>query len=58
MKAVCPVCDANLKLATDLVESEVFECTECGRKIVVEKMNKSANLILAEAPVVEEDWGE
>lgn len=58
MKAVCPICDANLKLSADLVESEVFECTDCHRKIVVEKMNKNADLILAEAPVVEEDWGE
>lgn len=58
MQAICPVCDANLKLSQDIMESEVFECADCHRKIVVEKMSKNADLILAEAPVVEEDWGE
>lgn len=58
MRALCPICDANLKLSADLVESEVFECTECHRRIVVEKMDKNTGLVLAEAPQVEEDWGE
>ena len=58
MKAVCPICDASLKLAQDMMESEVFECSDCHRKIVVEKMDKNTGLILAEAPAVEEDWGE
>jgi len=58
MKAVCPICDASLKLSPDMMESEVFECLDCHRKIVVKKMNKNTDFILAEAPVVEEDWGE
>ncbi len=58
MQAKCPICDADLKLAKDLVESEVFECADCHRKIVVEKLSKEKGLILAEAPAVEEDWGQ
>lgn len=58
MQNTCPVCDAKLNLSADLVESEVFECADCHRKIVVVKLSKEKGLILAEAPAVEEDWGE
>lgn len=56
MKANCPICDAGLHLVADLMASEVFECGDCQRKIVVKSLGKK--VILEEAPAVEEDWGE
>ncbi|MBI3379717.1 sulfonate ABC transporter [Candidatus Gottesmanbacteria bacterium] len=56
MKANCPICDTSLKLSADLIESEVFECVDCHRKIVVKSIGKKIEL--EEAPGVEEDWGE
>ncbi len=57
MKTNCPVCDGNIKLEKDIVESEVVECQDCHRKIVVKSI-KNGKAMLAEAPHVEEDWGE
>lgn len=57
MNTNCPVCDGKVKLGTDLMVSEVIECSECHRKIVVKSL-KNGKAILAEAPHVEEDWGE
>lgn len=57
MRANCPICDVSLKLSADLVESEVIECKDCHRKIVLESLSKG-KVLLKEAPQVEEDWGE
>lgn len=57
MKANCPICDANLILSADVMESEVIECPDCHRKIVVKSLSKG-KVLLEEAPHVEEDWGE
>lgn len=56
MKANCPICDADLSLAKDVLVSEVLECNDCHRKIVVKSIGKK--IVLEEAPTVEEDWGE
>lgn len=57
MKANCPICDSNLKFSGSLLESEVLECMDCKRKLVVKNIGKKG-IKLAEAPAVEEDWGE
>lgn len=57
MKANCPICDSNLKFSGNLLESEVLECMDCKRKLVVKSIGKKG-ITLAEAPAVEEDWGE
>ena len=51
----CPVCDAELELASDAVEGELMECEECGSELEVLKVDPPE---LGEAPESEEDWGE
>ena len=46
----CPVCGAEISLASDTVVGELLECTDCGSEL--------KPLTLAEAPESEEDWGE
>lgn len=55
-KAQCPICDALFTL--DEVElSEIVSCNECKSRLVI-KAIQSNQVQLAEAPAVEEDWGE
>ncbi len=56
MKAICPTCDFQFKLK-EAEESEIVTCKECGVNLVVKKVGKK-EVILEEAPAVEEDWGE
>lgn len=53
--ADCPVCDAEMSLATDTVVDELMECDDCGCELVVSSLEPMA---LDEAPMAEEDWGE
>lgn len=53
--ANCPVCDAEVKFADDVVASELMECPDCGTELEVTSVDPPA---LAEAPGAEEDWGE
>jgi len=53
--APCPVCDAVLVLANDVVASEIVNCRECRSDLEVKNRDP---LILVEAPMEEEDWGE
>ncbi len=55
-KARCPICDASLTL-TNLEVSEIISCGECRSRLVVQVIQASG-VQLAEAPAVEEDWGE
>ena len=57
LTGVCPVCDAQVPLASDITESEVISCPDCKTRLVVESIEKG-KVKLAEAPKVEEDWGE
>ena len=52
----CPICDAQLQL-TQVEESEVVVCSDCGSRLVVEEI-RGERAVLVEAPEVEEDWGE
>ena len=51
----CPVCDAEIKLASDTVVGELLECSDCGSELEVTSLDPAS---LAEAPETEEDWGE
>ena len=51
----CPECEANLQLASDLIEGEIVACPDCGAELEVVSLSP---LRLETAPMVEEDWGE
>jgi lysine biosynthesis protein LysW len=53
----CPICEALVSLEGDVEESEILSCPDCQSVLVVE-LRQGNNLILAEAPEIEEDWGE
>lgn len=53
----CPICDAQVTLTDDIEESEVITCSDCNNRIVVESI-EGTKVTLAEAPEIEEDWGE
>jgi len=53
----CPICDCTINLPEGTEESEIITCPECHNRLVVSKIEKE-NVILEEAPKIEEDWGE
>ncbi|MDR2522352.1 MAG: lysine biosynthesis protein LysW [Synergistaceae bacterium] len=53
--ATCPVCDAAIQAADDVMEGELLTCTDCGMELEVASLSP---LTLVEAPEVQEDWGE
>ena len=57
MTSNCPVCDASVALSSDVAESELITCPECKSMLVVESVSQS-EAKLAQAPQIEEDWGQ
>ena len=57
MTAQCPICDATVTLQNNVEVSEVINCADCGSRVVVESI-ASHTVLLAQAPNIEEDWGE
>jgi len=57
LKGNCPICDCEINLSEGIEESEIFTCPECHNRILVSKI-ENENVILEEAPKIEEDWGE
>jgi alpha-aminoadipate carrier protein LysW len=55
MMAECPVCGAEIELASDTVAGELIECPDCGSELEVTGTDP---FTLEEAPQEEEDWGE
>jgi alpha-aminoadipate carrier protein LysW len=55
LEALCPVCDAPVGVAADVVVAEIIVCRECGTDLEVTGLDP---LQLAEAPMEAEDWGE
>lgn len=53
----CSVCDADIDVPSGTVVSEILACNECGTQFSVDKITGS-EVVLSEAPAVEEDWGE
>jgi alpha-aminoadipate/glutamate carrier protein LysW len=54
-QAECTVCGADMDLGNDVVENELFECTDCGTEYEV---TARSPISVELAPDVEEDWGE
>jgi len=51
----CPVCGAQIELASDAVQGELIACPDCGTELEVTSINPPS---VKEAPQEEEDWGE
>lgn len=55
MNSECPVCGAQIQLASDAVQGELIECPDCGTELEVVSVNPPQ---VKEAPQEEEDWGQ
>jgi alpha-aminoadipate carrier protein LysW len=51
--AECPVCGAEVTLASDVEKGEIIACDDCGSELEVTDKDS-----VQEAPQEEEDWGE
>lgn len=51
----CPICAAEVQIASDVIAGEILVCDDCGAELEVVEISP---LKLAEAPSAEEDWGE
>ena len=51
----CPVCDADVKVASDVMVGELMTCADCGVELEVTSLEP---IKVEEAPEVQEDWGE
>ncbi len=57
MKTECPTCGGKVPIACDVEVSEILTCPECHNRVVVASIGQGL-VVLEEAPVIEEDWGE
>lgn len=53
--AVCIICECSIPLVSGIVEGEILLCPDCGTELEVLTLSP---VQVAEAPEVEEDWGE
>jgi alpha-aminoadipate/glutamate carrier protein LysW len=51
----CPVCEASVAVAQNVIVSELIDCDECSTELEIASLQPP---VLREAPVEEEDWGE
>lgn len=54
-QVVCPICDSAFDIPEGTVVGELMECSDCGAELEIIKIDP---VEVAEAPEVEEDWGE
>lgn len=57
LASACPTCDAPVSLQDNTEVSEIINCGDCSTRLVVEAVTADG-VALAEAPAIEEDWGE
>jgi len=57
LNSKCPICGGTISLLSDVEESELITCPECNNRLVVKKIS-NGNIVLNEAPKIEEDWGQ
>ncbi len=55
LTTACLVCGADLTAAPDTLVSELLECGDCGSEFEVTGVQP---LVLVEAPIEAEDWGQ
>jgi alpha-aminoadipate carrier protein LysW len=51
----CVVCEGKVEVSKELLEGEIITCPDCGSELEVISLDP---LTVAEAPEVQEDWGE
>ncbi len=51
----CPICAAEIDLASDTMAGEIVVCDDCGAELEVISLSP---VELSEAPSAEEDWGQ
>jgi hypothetical protein len=56
-RGYCPVCSVLVAPHGTVVESEILACPEC-RSLLVVEARQGGRMVLAQAPVIEEDWGQ
>lgn len=56
MSGQCPLCSQLLKVKNPEV-NELIVCSSCNQRLIVKEI-KNKKIIFAEAPKIEEDWGE
>lgn len=54
-KAQCIVCEGDVTLPAEVMEGELLTCPDCGTELEIVSLNP---VTVAEAPEVQEDWGE
>jgi len=55
MAVKCCVCEADVKIADDVMIGELINCPDCGTELEVISISP---VTVQEAPEVKEDWGE
>ncbi|MCS7184098.1 MAG: lysine biosynthesis protein LysW [Patescibacteria group bacterium] len=55
--ANCPICGSQINFSTLPEENELLNCGNCNNRLVTKSVIGN-EIILAEAPNIEEDWGE
>ncbi|KRT36319.1 alpha-aminoadipate/glutamate carrier protein LysW [Acetomicrobium hydrogeniformans] len=51
----CVVCEGKVEVSDELLEGEIITCPDCGSELEVISLDP---FTVAEAPEVQEDWGE
>ncbi|NLL37863.1 MAG: lysine biosynthesis protein LysW [Fretibacterium sp.] len=54
-KVQCVICEGDILISDGAMEGELFLCPDCGTELELISLNPP---VLAEAPEVQEDWGE
>jgi alpha-aminoadipate/glutamate carrier protein LysW len=54
-QTMCPTCESAVTLTEPVVQHEIVECAQCRAELEVLTVEP---LVLAQAPDIEEDWGE
>ena len=52
----CPVCAGTIDTPSDAMLGELLDCDDCGCELEVTQLLPA--IVLAEAPMSAEDWGE
>jgi alpha-aminoadipate carrier protein LysW len=55
IQAPCPTCETEVTMPEPVVAGEIVECGQCRSELEVLTVEP---LVLAQAPEIEEDWGE
>jgi len=54
-KVLCPECEAEIILDTNVMQGEILVCPDCGVDLEVMSIEP---VMIEVAPMEEEDWGE